>query len=75
MGGELSNKWSSWKDEELAPAVRFGEHRLLSGASKLLTIAYFCGDQVQHKLNLHSVSGIAMAVFPFQIKKKTKTQG
>lgn len=52
--------------------VRFGEYHLLSDASKLyLTTDYlFVEIQIQHKTNLNSMSGRAMAVFPFQIKKK-----
>lgn len=71
--GELSSE-ASWKAEELVVRVRFGEQRLLSYASTLyLTTAYFCGDQIQHELNLYYMPGTAMALFPFQIQNIPKS--
>lgn len=71
--GELSNE-ASWEAEELVVRVRFGEQRFLSYASTLdLTTAYFCGDQMQHELNLYYLPGMAMALFPFQIQNIPKS--
>lgn len=68
--GELSNERPIWKAPEIVLGVRFGEHHLLSYASKLyLTTACFRRDQIQPELNLYYMPSIAMAPFPFQIKK------